>query len=339
MGAPSEKTLFMLELLLSVGILRGKDSTGVASIGKESSSIVKDTVWPLELIKSKEYRENIAMSVKESYCYIGHNRSATIGKVTKENAHPIVYNNITLVHNGTLKAFLKSKEKNNFSTDSQSITYVINEKGIDWTWENLDGAASLIYYDKANETLNIISNGERPLFFATTKGNRLLIISSEGWMIRKVCERLKVKLKKDKVYYPENNVLFSFIYNEEKKKIIHINGRMLEPFKKYEPFKKTAPNEGYLDKWYKKNKEGTFLDAREMQNEEDEWPENASSILEIDGMTKKKFDEKYQYCALCSTQLIWRSAVVIDDDLAACGNCTTSDQLEKIRIDSLLKGI
>ena len=198
MGQPNDKMRFMFELLLSVSILRGKDSTGVAAIKNNSSTIVKSVGWPLELIRSEEYKNKIMKDTNKSFCYIGHNRAATIGRITKENAHPLMYDDVILVHNGTLKTFIKASSNKKFNTDSQSITFAINEKGIDWTWKNLDGAASLIYY--SGNKLNIITNGERPLFFATTKGNNLLIIASESWMIRSVCKRLNVKLRTDKVY-------------------------------------------------------------------------------------------------------------------------------------------
>ena len=77
------------------------------------------------------------------------------------------------------------------------IAWAIENKGINWAWGNLDGAASLIYHNKRDNTLNIITNGERPLFFATTKGDRYLFVASESWMIRNVCKRMNFKLKKD----------------------------------------------------------------------------------------------------------------------------------------------
>ena len=62
-------------------------------------------------------------------------------------------------------------------------------------------------------------------------------------------------------------------------------------------------------------------------------------MLEIDGLTEEAFYNRYEFCALCSSKLKWVEATVIDDDLAACGNCTTSEQLSKIRTEAYLRGV
>ena len=329
MGQPNDKMRFMFELLLSVSILRGKDSTGVAAIENNASVIVKSVGWPLELIRSEEYKNKIMKGTKKIFCYIGHNRAATIGGITKENAHPLMYDDVILVHNGTLKEFIKPLPNKKFNTDSQSIAFAINEKGIDWTWEHLDGAASLVYYNK--NKLNIITNGERPLFFATTKGNSLLIIASESWMIRNVCERLDLKLKADKVYYPENNVLFTFVYDQKTKKILQSKGRDVKSFEKFKFFRQGV----------RPNQSNSYL-KNEKSNEEK--VVNILGIGEqkspgIDGLTEEEFNDKYEFCALCSSVLKWVEATVIDNNLAACGNCTTSEQLSKIRTEAYLRGV
>ena len=332
MGQPNDKMRFMFELLLSVSILRGKDSTGVAAIENNSSVIVKSVGWPLELIRSEEYKNKIMKNTKKSFCYIGHNRAATIGRITKENAHPFMYDDVILVHNGTLREHIKPLSNKKFKTDSQSITFAINENGIEWTWEHLDGAASLVYYNK--NKLHIITNGERPLFFTTTKGSNLLIVASESWMIRSVCKRLNVKLRADKVYYPENNVLFSFAYNPKTRKISQSEGRDIKPFEKFKHFgygKNTAYN-SYLKPVNKTNEE-------KVSNALGIDPINPISDLEIDGVTEEEFYSKYKFCALCSSLLKWVESTIIDDDLAACGSCTTSDQLTKIRTEAYLRGV
>ena len=47
---------------------------------------------------------------------IGHNRSATIGNITKDNAHPFRKGDLVGVHNGTIHSLKQS----NGSTDSEA---------------------------------------------------------------------------------------------------------------------------------------------------------------------------------------------------------------------------
>ncbi len=317
MGQPSARTLRIFELLLSVSILRGKDSTGVAAIVGNSPIIVKDTGWPLKLIRSRTYEKEIISNENKAHCYIGHNRSATIGKVTKINAHPFSYDDITLVHNGTLKSNLEATKGKDFDTDSESIAHSINEKGIDWTWKNLDGAASLIYHEKKKNILNIITNGERPLYFTTTKGNKFLIIASESWMIRNLCLMSGLKLKKDKVWYPENNMLFKFSYDKKNNVVREYNSRELKEYDRWENWGKR--DAGYLGLGRKPT------------------PIVQNTIIPINNnisWNKEEFIKNYgTKCSFCEGYISYTDAVIVDDNLAACGICTSDEQINAIRND------
>ena len=322
MGKPNTKLMSVFELLLSVSVTRGRDSTGVAAINGDTPLIVKDAVWPLTLIRSSSYEEKIIKNAHKSHLYIGHNRSATVGGVTKQNAHPFRHEHITLVHNGTLKsAFTEDKKK--FATDSQSIAYAISAEGIDWTWGGLDGAASLVWHDRENNTVNFITNGERPLFFGTTKGDRLLLIASESWMIRETCSAFGMKLRKDKVYFPENNVLFSYSFSPKQDKVKETEVRTIKALKKLGIYGK-----GTLDyeRWKDPKKDYTP-------------PLTPISPSYDKPLTEEEFDKNYWFCTICSNALDYATAIVIDDNIAACGNCTTEDQLAELRNKLILGGI
>jgi predicted glutamine amidotransferase len=185
LGAPDER-IFKVMLLLDY--FRGQDSTGVASITKKGySSVLKIADDPIMLFNHKEYEEVVA-GVYDSI-WIGHNRAATIGVTTRQNAHPFECDHIVGVHNGTLTkdAFntLGSWLDKSYDTDSETLYRYMAEYGVDETISRLQGAWALVWFDAKEQTLNMIRNSERPLFTAVSKRGetRFLSWASEYEMI------------------------------------------------------------------------------------------------------------------------------------------------------------
>lgn len=208
-GKIGPKQLDIFDELFQINVLRGTDSCGVAVLRGEETQIVKDVLWPDDLIMSDEY---IAATKNPEGItgVIGHNRAQTRGKVSKENAHPFKHGDITLVHNGTVRTYrFPGPDKD---TDSETICDHLNRSGIDKVWHMIDGAAAIVYHDKKTNKLYAATNGQRPLGFLLLDG--ILYLASEPWMIVCAFFRTNVKIKLDDFWILDKNKLYEFDINE-----------------------------------------------------------------------------------------------------------------------------
>lgn len=182
--------------LLIVNVLRGGHSTGVAVIPKDEKKpvgVYKEAGSPFSLIgEDAYYKEVYKATGYEWQGLIGHNRMATIGGITKENAHPFQEDNITLAHNGTLHAGWERKW-GVWDTDSRALTHAVARQGLAQTWKELDGAAALSFFDSDNQSLSLITNGQRSLSFGITDDN-CVIWASEIDMLEWIVGRQSPKV-------------------------------------------------------------------------------------------------------------------------------------------------
>lgn len=96
---------------------------------------------------------------------IGHNRQATVGEITKDNAHPFRVGDIVGAHNGTIHSI----KPTDGTTDSQELFTRISKNGLKSTLSELKtGAYALAFFDMKDHTLNLIRNDERPLWIMHT---------------------------------------------------------------------------------------------------------------------------------------------------------------------------
>jgi len=156
--------------LLYVDALRGMDSTGVFLIdNKGTMSLAKEASHAADFRRRKEYKDLLSKAFRNGSAMVGHNRAATRGSVTDQNAHPFVVDDrITLVHNGTLWG--DHKKLADTEVDSHAIAHVLHEHGndVEKAMQTISGAYALIWHDYTNKTLNILRNNDRPLFWVET---------------------------------------------------------------------------------------------------------------------------------------------------------------------------
>lgn len=177
--------------LLVMDSLRGTDSTGIAVIPRVGEvKIAKELGDPYLLFDTKRHTKAMAGSQR---AIIGHNRYATIGKVSNQNAHPFEFEKLVGVHNGTLTSKWKLEDANDFTVDSENLYHHINKKGLKDALTCMSGAWALVWWDKANESINFLRNKERPLFWSMTEDQKFMYWASESWMIEAALGRNNVK--------------------------------------------------------------------------------------------------------------------------------------------------
>jgi len=178
--------------LLFVDTLRGDDSTGVASVDyAKNIDWVKATGAAIDLIERKTFDRVVT---QHKCVLIGHNRYGTMGSKTNGNAHPFECDHIVGAHNGTITYPSKNSLQDGatFDTDSEAIFNNIAIHGIEATIPKLDGAYALVYYNKEEDTINLIRNDKRTLFYTYDTLTQTLYWASEEGMLAWILDRNKL---------------------------------------------------------------------------------------------------------------------------------------------------
>lgn len=193
-GAVSVKHEKMFKELLWIDALRGKDSTGVASVTRhnlEQVHIAKQVGGPEELVNDKRYDKCFQGQIG---VLIGHNRWKTKGNVNRRNAHPFEFSEIVGAHNGTLHSQYQFEDGNSFDVDSEALFNHMNIHGAYEAIKIARGALALAWYNKKYGSMNFYRNTERPLWFALTKDGTAMFYASEVWMLIGIAHRNEVEL-------------------------------------------------------------------------------------------------------------------------------------------------
>lgn len=243
-GLMNTNTSFAQQALY-VGTLRGRDSTGIFSVGHGNLSEVsafKRAVSGPDFIQMKDANKIISGG---NSVLIGHNRAATKGAINPNNAHPFQHEHIIGVHNGTLlsdNGLLNPKE---FDTDSEAIFYTLSQKESKDVIPELHGAFALIWYNTKTQKLHVVRNKERTLYCGISEKSKAIYLSSEVEMLDWLCSRNNIKL--DDTYQFEVGVEYTFDPNTVPKFTLSEHKLYTPPVKHFHspvhlPFSMDKPN-------------------------------------------------------------------------------------------------
>lgn len=218
--------------LLMLDTVRGKHSTGVASISSFGNGynlhVTKKAVSGPDFVESAGFK---AITSRVNRILMGHNRFATKGAINDENAHPFEFSKLVGAHNGSLTYYTNMFEHEKYSVDSQALYSDINENGVDTTWGKMNGAAALTWIDTENLHINFLRNKERPLFYCYGNKGRTLIWASEPWMIMVAAMRQGVEVE-EKCHEVTINTLYTFEVplTADKKEKVALKRREVKPY-------------------------------------------------------------------------------------------------------------
>ena len=179
--------------LLIVDTVRGPHSTGImAAPNNGDVEVFKRALLPPDLFTMYGCQKLFST---QNHALIGHNRWATKGAINGINAHPFEFKSLVGAHNGTLVNQRLLPDHMEFEVDSENIFHSIEKIGLKDTVASLNGAYALTWYDKANRSVNLIRNKERPMFVTFTEDEMVMFWASESWMLSGVLASNGIKHK------------------------------------------------------------------------------------------------------------------------------------------------
>lgn len=186
--------------LLFADTLRGDDSTGIIYVENNASfGIMKEASSGSWFAPSAAQDETLSGMYSRGKAYIGHNRAATKGAVSDENAHPFVVDNtFAMVHNGTL---LSHKELADTTVDSEALAIHLSKVLIkdfdkvkfEEAIGKVNGAFAIAAYNQEANQIYLTRNSQRPLCLFEL--DDCWMWASEGLMLPWIANRNSVDIK------------------------------------------------------------------------------------------------------------------------------------------------
>ena len=366
-GTTSRANRHVFQDMLCLGAKRGPHSTGLIAASRKGAFVLKDVGMPWDLLRSKEYLDNVPG--KNWPVLMGHNRWATIGKVTQQNAHPFWHKHIIMMHNGTLTKGDGLDSWYKFDTDSECLAFNIAEHGIKPTYKKLDGAWTVTWWDQEADEFRVVSNGQRPFIFIHSADKKSVYYASEEWMIRFACEGRGIVLEKQ-AWHLLSHKLYKFTtkrtgevdYTSE-----DLEARYVAPFVSSAGVAGKALTQADLYRGYGGWVEWGDEDAEIEEANGYSQPSQTSGNKSIHAMTEAEVVKKHveamnatieanqsfgkaktiykteaeyrgavsdETCGLCGCDLQdeYQDALVIDQETVACGTCHAFCDLNAVKL-------
>lgn len=248
-GNAYEQDKKALKNLLQFDVVRGGDSTGLAVVDKNDGKIkvMKKKGGPDHLLETASFNKGV-YNGPAGKVFIGHNRAATKGAVTDENAHPFHHNSVVGAHNGTLVSTYMLENGDKFDVDSEAIFYNLDKFDIESVIPNIWGAYALTWYDAIEERFFVIRNKERPLYWTRRTDKDVIFWASEAWMLRIALARNNIAHGEIEEF--KEDTLYSFDLSNKSENYVHVPMRDRDwedegILKGYVPKKQTRSNYHY----------------------------------------------------------------------------------------------
>lgn len=265
LGRSDFQTAQILHHLAYFGEDRGRHSTGVAIYQSPIKTkdyggyIVKDTLAGGEFFKDHKIK-NLILEKKDTIV-MTHNRWATTGAITRENAHPFVEGKYLFTHNGIISNFseLQKADHTKYEVDSQIIGHLLNkyESKHRIFGKKLQGSYVVPFIDTTKPfELNIMVHKNPVSVAINADGTQLFYASVSDYLLDSLL--LNDRDEDFTVMKLDDNTLYQFVYANGAITSISNKVRVKEKKYTYSPptiYKGAGYNSYYDDEYVYKSPE------------------------------------------------------------------------------------